>query len=215
MVARQFLDTACVAEWNEINRAATRFSSQVGIGLNGQRGTRDFIGVAWKLAQLEHQISEANGHWTEPPRPDSSGFRTLGQRQRQQAQFEAETWRIAARGVPNQAEFTGYNGINDAMRDFYLEQVDAAKNLYVAVLGDINQLVDNARTPYLNALQTQPWNIWRAYKSALFPSQTAMAERLTMSVLTGHNPYTSGAPPSSALRSLLTTMGQGLAQPFR
>lgn len=214
-VARQYLNTACIAQWGEIERAATIFSSQVGIGQNGKFGTMDFMGVSWKLAQLEIRISEANGHWVSAPRPGSDGFSSLNRQQIEAGQFEAETWRIAARRVPNQADFAGFNPITTSMRSFYQDQVDAAKNLYVAALGDINQLVPNARTPYINALHSQPWNIWRAYKCALFPSQRVMAERLSMSVLTGHDPYSTGAPPRSAIRSLLGSMGQGLAQPFR
>lgn len=206
-VGRAFLNLACASTWQELDQAATRYVRETGWNETGRLGTRDFLGVGWRLGQLDLRISQAARARNPPVPHQQTGFDTLSLRDRDRGRILAENWRMAAARIPDQGDFSR---VPADMKNFYRGHVEAAQDIYEAATFGSDHLVTPARAPLFQHLHSSPWDYWGAYKAALFPAQRQMAQRLAMSILAGHNPYSGEPPPSSAGASLLSTMGQGL-----
>ncbi|MCD4721619.1 MAG: hypothetical protein K8S13_17415 [Desulfobacula sp.] len=204
-----FLQTACVASWGELNRASRNFSQRASLGANAHFGTRDFLGASWRISQMDRRIG-GSGLGSRAPTPEvSNGFDSISTREKDHAIILAEAWRTTAIRVPDHADF---NDVDDAMKIFYREQINAAKTFYEAAVNSLTGIPQSARRLYIGYLRGQPSDIWGGYKTAIFPAQRQMAARLSFAILRGYDPYSNSPPPSSPLGSILGTAWDSVEQ---
>lgn len=207
-VARGFLDMVCVSSWDDLDDGARQFSSQAGLGEDAHLGARDFMGVSWQTARLDQRI-RGNGLGQNAPIADPiAGFASLNGQQRGHADVLAGSWEITALQVTRHADFSR---VLASMKSFYRIQIRAAKVFYNAALYSPTQIPHTAQIHYYPYLHAHHHDIWGSYKVALFPTQQQMAERLSMSILAGHNPYSNTPPPTHAAEAMLGTLWQGLS----
>ena len=197
-----------MAAWRELDSAATLFANQAVLGPNAQLGCRDFMGVAWRVANLDQRIGGI-GIGSNPLTPTTaSGFDTFSRSDRDRMVILAESWRITAFHTTRHADF---NNLLESMRSFYRMQASAAKILYETAAIRPSDFPSVARSTYFGHLSCRPADLWGAYKAAVYPTQRQMAERLTLSILTGHDPYSNNPPPTSAARSMMGTLWSGVS----
>lgn len=217
--AQTFRRSLGSAQWGQLDSAASLFASRVPISdtNNLYLGTRDFLGLGWRHADLDNRLSNLRltGNLLVPSSP-SQGF-TDSDLSKGGALTAISSWRTFALRIVNHPDFsrlyeTGWLAAllpGPSWRTYYTTQVRAAATLYVAAIGSPNNLMTNVRQPYYSYLRQNPANIWLAYLVALYPAMRQMGTRITYSILASFDPYRD-SPPRSAPRALAGGALQGL-----
>lgn len=199
---RQFLNAVGGAQWGELNDAGASFARETGVGQLGHWGARDFMGVLWKMTELDRRVG-GNGIRGVTFRPTvASGFNHLNTNQQNALVRQAQHWHDLAAQVTRNQQFNDLG----SWRDYYRNQAGAAKNLYIAAVRRHENLPRPIHNIYLSHLHNHPSEIWQAYKISLRPHQQQMARRLSLIILSGYDPYSDSPPPSSAAASWYNTL---------